>query len=447
MSSFKLGKWQSSVVKRVTLWYSLFIAGLVVAIMVLALMISGTVSTHTTKLKLIEEAIEMSLDIDDFEDYDDGIYYLLYDSDQSLIAGRIPEDFDRDLPLAGEDLQTLTVNQKQYAYYDVAVPETGQWLRAVSLVSVISDDMRTFLLILGIGLPVFVLAVTGGGYLILKKAFQPIKTMVTTAQTISRDRDYSQRIPNQSKDRELTELATTLNQMLGSVEEAFQRERQFNNDVSHELRTPLSVILAESDYGLHYVTDLVEAREGYQTIHRQAQRMQALVEQILELARADNRTQLHLEPLDLSALVTELAQDYQGRFSQADLDLILDLPPTAPVLGEKLLLQRLLDNLLTNAIRYAKSQVGVSLREEAGQLCLTVSDDGLGIAPEHQEKIWHRFFQVDAARNQTNGSNSGLGLALVKRIADLHGASLQLESELGQGAKFRVGFPKVVAKD
>lgn len=431
-----------SIVKRVTLWYAGLISILILIIMLLVFGVSGSVSSHNLKLKLIDEVTEMSFDIDDFESYDDGIYYLLYDQSNQLIRGEAPEGFDTDLPFSQEDLQTVSYQNKEYAYYDVAVAGTSQWLRAVRLTSGMSEDMRTFLAVLGIGLPVFLVAVVSGGYLILKRAFYPIAHMVATARQMTNQKDYSKRLTAELQSSELLELSETLNAMLDSIEDSLEREKQFNHDVSHELRTPLAVILAESDYGQHYAENLEEAKESYRTISRQGRKMKALIEQILELSRAEHLQTISRQNIKLDELVREQVEAYQLLAQQKELQLSLDIEDNITVAGDSLLLVRLIDNLVSNALKYARTTVGIVVRKNSQGAELLIWDDGIGIAKEHQEQIWHRFFQVDSSRKQVEDSNSGLGLALVRRIADLHGARIILDSEINQGTRFSLIFQK-----
>lgn len=437
----KLNKGQS-IVNRVTAWYAILITGLLITITILIFSISGYISHRSLERELIEDVTELAFDIDDFESYDDGIYYLLYNADGTVIRGEIPKDFDASLSFNNEELQHITVQTTRYSYYDIQVANSQQWLRAITITSKMSNDMRIFLISLLIGLPIFLIAVITGGYLILKRAFYPVQDMIGTAKQITNEKDYSQRLATQVNDIELKELEEAFNLMLTSIEDSFNREKQFNHDVSHELRTPLAVILAESDFGQHYVTDIKEAKEGYQTIHRQGKKMQSMINQILELSRTENLQSIETESIDLSQLVANQSKDYEILASQKGLELLVENPEGQVIKGNQLLLIRLLDNLVTNAIKYANQTVGIKISPSPKGTELIIWDDGIGIAKENHDKIWNRFFQINATRQQREDSNSGLGLSLVKRIVELHGATIALESDLDQGAKFIILFPQ-----
>ena len=150
--------------------------------------------------------------------------------------------------------------------------------------------------------PVLLVLALGGGYWILKRAFAPVEQMSQTAQEIIESKDLSKRLQLADKEDELHRLGRTFDHMLETVDLAFQREQQLNNDLSHELRTPVAVILAESEYGEKYADSLAENQESFQIVHQEAARMTAMINQMLELSRASSQ-EVTLESLDLSTLL------------------------------------------------------------------------------------------------------------------------------------------------
>ena len=210
-----------------------------------------------------------------------------------------------------------------------------------------------------------------------------------------------------------------MNGMLETVETSFQREKQFSHDVSHDLRTPVTVILSESEYGLHYADSLAEAQESHATIQRQALRMKALINQILELSKLEGQDSLALEPLNLSDFLAKRQEDDQTLAQAAGKELAYDLAPNLQIEADEVLLGRLVDNLLSNALKFAQSQVTLSLtaNQEDGVI-LSIADDGPGIAEAEQAHIWQRSIRWIAPVLSPASSGAGLGLALVKAIAD-----------------------------
>ncbi len=298
-----------------------------------------------------------------------------------------------------------------------------------------------FLLALFLVAPFLVVGIVFGGYRILKKAIAPVDNLTQTARAITLSQDYSKRIIVSEQNNELSRLALTFNTMLASIERSFERERQFNNDVSHELRTPLAVILAESEYADKYAKDEAELKESAQIIRQQATMMKNLVDQILELTRLENGQTFKKNQLDLAQLVQERVTAQQKSFEQRGLKLICEITEHQPYLGDELLLQRVVDNLLSNALKFAKTRVKVSLTNNGHEHLLTIKDDGPGIALDQQEKIWHKFYQVQTARNKTSTQGVGLGLALVKNIVELHGGQITVKSQLKKGTEFRLYLP------
>lgn len=221
------------------------------------------------------------------------------------------------------------------------------------------------------------------------------------------------------------------------LERSFEAERQFTSDASHELRTPVAVILAGLDHGQPTEEDY---RQSVDVIRRQGQQMSRLIGQLLHITRLEQGTQkLQLETADLSQLVEVLCEE-QAHLAPGCTTLAVHTQPDLLVNGDVTRLSRLLTNLISNAYRYGKpnGHVWVDLRREDRWAVLSVRDDGIGIAPEDRERIFQRFYQVDAARGK---DGSGLGLFMVQQAARLHGGSVTVDSRIGEGSTFIVRLP------
>ena len=221
------------------------------------------------------------------------------------------------------------------------------------------------------------------------------------------------------------------------LERSFEAERQFTSDASHELRTPVEVILAGLDHGQPTEEDY---RQSVDVIRRQGQQMSRLIGQLLHITRLEQGTQkLQLETADLSQLVEVLCEE-QAHLAPEGTTLAVHTQPDLLVNGDVTRLSRLLTNLISNAYRYGKpnGHVWVDLRREGQWAVLSVRDDGSGIAPEDRERIFQRFYQVDAARGK---DGSGLGLSMVQQAARLHGGSVTVDSRIGEGSTFIVRLP------
>jgi signal transduction histidine kinase len=240
--------------------------------------------------------------------------------------------------------------------------------------------------------------------------------------------------------RRTAELARALQQQ----QELDRLKNQFIQSVSHELRTPLAMILGYAE--LLAAGDLGEVIPEHKgplgIIVQRSYVLRDLIENITAILENEIREQIR-EPVSLTELVREAITDFQVLADQAGLrldgDVCSELPP---VLGDAEHLRRVVDNLIGNAVKFTPTggAVGIRLRSIDGQAMFQVSDTGIGIATEHQERIFERFYQVDGSTRRTHGG-CGLGLALVKEIVEKHGGDVALESELGQGSTFTVFLP------
>ena len=431
----------SSIVKRITLWYSIFICLLFLCLFIVVFLVSGSLSDTLGKEKLQRSAQEISQKIKLYESYDDGIYFSIYNQKGEILHSAFPKGFDQTLAFTDGKIKTYTVGNDSFEYYDIVIANSHHWLRAVRVSSSISEEYLAFLILLVLLAPLAIAFIILGGYFILKRSFIPITEISKTAQFITNNHDFSKRVNIHNSSDELIELVETINQMLAATEASLVREKQFNHDVSHELRTPLTVILSETEYIQNYVNSLEEALASNEVINRQAKRMKSMVEQILELSRLENTNEVVFHSVAFSEIIHQKIKDSQRLFSDRKIRLNIQIQDELYILGNELLLDRLLDNLLSNALKFAKEEVIITLFKKDSNCQLIVSDDGSGIPKEHQDKIWQKFYQIDAARNKSINQGVGLGLSLVKEIVVLHHGQLDLVSELAMGSRFIISLP------
>ena len=227
--------------------------------------------------------------------------------------------------------------------------------------------------------------------------------------------------------------------MLESLERASMRERQFSSDVSHELRTPISVIVAESEYGTKYIDTVGEAKESFAVIKRQSKRMTTMINQILEMARLDNRLEIPKETFNLSSCLEKTLEDYKKLFVSKNIQLISNIEENITVFGNRVLLMRLIDNLISNALKHATSKTWISVVKRKS-IIIEIKDDGKGIDDKEKEYIWDRFYKVDKSRSISEDNSSGLGLPISKKIVELHGGKIVALDNKPQGAKFVINL-------
>ena len=437
-----------SIVSKVTLWYTLFVSFLFVLMFGASFIFSGAWSSYSARGELERETMEMAADLEEFESFDDGNYFALYNQNRELEQGALPSGFDANASLSSGTLSTYSTSQASYYYLDVYNESEGKWVRGVRLASGLGKEMTLFLLSLAILAPLSILGMAWGGRRILRKAFLPIRDVTQMAEEITESGDYGKRVSTEhQKDYvETSRLTKVFNNLISSVQSTFEKEKQFNQNVSHELRTPLSVIVSESEFGSKYADNLEETKESLAVIHRQAKLMKSMTEQILEISKTQHLQWSDLKPVCLSTLVADYCQGQERKWAESPIDFEVSLQQGLWIQGDAVLLTRMLDNLLSNAVKFTRSKVAIRLGASPAGAVLKVADDGIGIGPDHLSKIWDRFYQVEDSRNKGLNSGIGLGLSFIKDIADLHRAEVKIISEEGKGSLFHVTFPQIQDK-
>ena len=220
-----------------------------------------------------------------------------------------------------------------------------------------------------------------------------------------------------------------------------QMRREFTANVSHELKTPLHIISGYSEMLRNQLVSEDDIQVFAQKIYTESQRMIQLVEDIIHLSLLDETPQIAMEPLDLYQLAQESLESLSGKASQKQIALHLKGGPTQ-IQGNRALLSSVIYNLCDNAITYnqPKGDVYVTIRQQAKDVVLEVQDTGIGIPKDEGERIFERFYRVDKSRSKKVGG-TGLGLSIVKHALKCHGATIQVDSQVGKGTRMTVTFP------
>ena len=304
------------------------------------------------------------------------------------------------------------------------------------------DQMRALREIFLLSLPGMLLVAGLAGYLLARGSLTPIAGMTAQAKRISAE-NLDERLPVKNKGDELGELARVFNDLLARIESSFDGMRRFTADASHELRTPLAIIRGEADVALSQDREPGEYRETLAIIRDEARLLSGVVEDMLALARADaGRRHLKLEEFYFNDLVEECVHSARALALNKNLSLDFESPGDTAFRGDEVLLRRMVINLLDNAIKYTPDggSVSVKLWREGGRIKLRVADNGIGIPAEAAAHVFERFYRVDRARSRAEGG-SGLGLPIVKWIAEAHQGSVSLESAPEHGSSFTVSLP------
>ena len=427
---------------KITLWYTTFIVLLIGSLIVGTFLVSDSVVEKNSEKKLIEEVAEISSGSDKFTPYEDGVTLSVYDKDGNLVAGSVPRNFKVNDFSLGVISEYKDVNHNKYLYYDSETSSArlgnGKYVRGVVQ---ITNNINGWILplIMSIGSPFVILVIMYGGYLIIRSSLKPVRDMTETADTIAKSNDLSKRITIEDGTDEVHKLGKVFNEMLETLENSSKRERQFSSDVSHELRTPISVIMAESEYGAKYTDSVEDAKESFDVIERQSKRMTSMINQILELARLDSRLEIPKEEINLSERIKYTIEDYKILFDNKNLKLIINIEENITIYANEALIMRMIDNLLSNALKYAETEVAVCLAKR-NRIILEVADDGIGISDAEKKHIWDRFYKVDKSRTTTEDNSSGLGLSITKKIVELHDGKIAVLDNNPKGTRFVVNL-------
>ena len=313
-------------------------------------------------------------------------------------------------------------------------PKEGP-LRAVA-VRPLHDVLRstaTLQHVLAVGIPLLVVVLTAAAWLLIGRALRPVRVMTQTAAGIA-DATAPDRLAVPAARDELGELAHTLNGMLDRLAAGARRQREFVSDASHELRSPIAATRTQIEVALAH-PDRVEAAAALRGVLAETTRLEGLVADLLALARLDERRPVGDEEIDLDDLVLEDAA--RARALTIDTRGVM----AVKLRGDRKSLGQLVRNLLDNAARHARSRVVVSTHLAADAAVLRVDDDGPGIPEADRARVFERFTRLSSSRSRDHGG-AGLGLALVRRVAEHHGGSARADRSPEGGARLEVRFPR-----
>ncbi|AGL17420.1 cell wall metabolism sensor histidine kinase WalK [Actinoplanes sp. N902-109] len=290
---------------------------------------------------------------------------------------------------------------------------------------------------LRIGLPAAVLFVAAVAWWAAGRALRPVERMRAELARITAA-DLSSRVPELRTGDEIARLAGTMNDTLGRLADAAERQRRFVADAAHELRSPIA--------GLRTAAEVAATHGGPvdpELLRTGTERLQRLTDDLLLLARLERTAPARGEPVDIAALVEELAGERRYRVPPDERFVVVAGAPAA-VPGREEELGRMLGNLLDNAARYARDRIEVTVTQPGpGRVRVEVHDDGPGIPPADRERVFERFARVDEARDRRHGG-AGLGLAIARDIAERHGGRLYA-ADASSGARLVVELPAAVS--
>lgn len=278
------------------------------------------------------------------------------------------------------------------------------------------------------------------GWVVARQGLKPLRAMRERAEAVTATR-LDQRLPVDSVPRELAELAHTLNEMLGRLEEAFRRISDFSSDLAHELRTPISALMTQTQVTISRRRSVEEYESILASNAEEFERLAKMISDMLFLAKAEHGLVVpNREGIDLAREIDDLFDFYELIASERDI--ALERTGNAVIVGDRIMLRRALSNLLSNAIHHSRESgvVVVSIAETHGEVTVRVSNSGKTIPSEHLDRIFDRFYRVDPSR-QRHREGSGLGLPITKSIILAHAGTISAHS-LGGTTTFLICLPK-----
>jgi two-component system OmpR family sensor kinase len=297
------------------------------------------------------------------------------------------------------------------------------------------SSLRDELLIVG---PIALALASIAGYVLAGLSLRPVESMRRRAAAISAETP-GERLPVPQTRDEVERLGETLNEMLVRIEEAFQRERDFVADAGHELRTPLALLRTELELALRHARSAQELREAVRSSSEEVDRLAQLAEDLLLIARSDRgKLDLQLETLETADLLNSVASRFEWRAQENGRPLRAVRSSGFQVRGDRLRLEQALANLVENALRHGDGEVRLQAAPIDGLVELHVTDEGQGFPPQFLGRAFERFARADGARA---GSSAGLGLSIVRVIAEAHGGSAHIANNDGGGADAWIALP------
>jgi heavy metal sensor kinase len=278
------------------------------------------------------------------------------------------------------------------------------------------------------------------GWFLAGRALDPVNSVADAAQRITHS-NLDVQIESRNTGDELDRLIEAFNHMMSRLNHSFEQIRQFSTDVSHELRTPLTVVRGQLEVALFTAETVEQYRDAMADALEGVERLSNIVRALLMLSQAESgQLVLQKNEIDLSDLVRDLVDQHQIPAEAEGVRLTADLPDGCTLHADRIQIERLVSNLLGNAIKYtpAGGQVKVSLVPRFDHVKLIVEDTGVGISPSHLPHIFDRFYRVPSADPE---KGLGLGLSFVAWIAKAHGGAVTVESTLKEGTRFTVMLP------
>ena len=380
---------------------------------------------------------------------------VLFTNDLQVLLGE-SEEMNRLITLEESERllagQTVEIVRRQFSYekpiMGVAVPvidEEGEFLGIIFLYIMLVEVFEPFYasrMWIVISILILISFIVYSVRRTMNYITQPLENMRGISEKMA-DGDFTQRINVKSED-EIGSLANSFNILATNLDREEQKKREFLSNVSHELRTPLSYIKGYTEAILDDVVD--DPKKYIQTINRESDRMQRLVNDLLDLAQLEGESYpMKKQPLPFAQLIEDVVERFELACRQKGVIIMKDLDHDAILLGDEDRLEQVVGNLLDNALRYTPKgkKINITLKTKKDQVELIITDEGSGIPKEALPKITERFYRVDKGRSRKEGG-TGIGLSIVSEILKKHNAKLTFTSKENEGTTVKITFSEII---
>ncbi len=328
-------------------------------------------------------------------------------------------------------------------WYRIVQKREGQYgFQVAEEITAMEHTLEESVILVVISIPIVILLSFGSGYYLVRKLLRPLDAITRRAERISSE-NLNERIEMPGSNDEIARVVRTLNAMIARLEDSFSQLEQFSANASHELRTPLTILKGEMEIALQKTRDAEEYREVIESNLEEIQRIAKTVENLFVLARIDGQElALELETVSLMPLLEEIAAVVAPLAEERGIALECSLDAVHSISGDAVMLVQVFLNLLDNAIKYNREggRIRILLREKPSFVRVDVTDTGVGIPRPELKHIFDRFYRVDKEFSRREGG-AGLGLSLARRIVELHGGRITVQSNPGKGSTFSVFLP------
>lgn len=342
---------------------------------------------------------------------------------------------------------TLKVERLKYPIRMITYPiiengEVASILQIGTSLETLQNTLHVLFLTIIFGILASLALASFGGWFMAKKSLSPVADITTAARRITAH-NLDQRIEVSNPEDEVGRLTETINDMIFRLNDSFKRISRFSSDVSHELRTPLTILRGEMEVALRSQRTPEEYKEVIASGLEEVERMSIMVEELLLLSKAEQgELKLNISEIPLHKLLEGIYNNAGVLSRGKGITITMNNSEDVYVNGDEMRLRQVLLNLVDNAVKYSPSggKVELSLTRDKEYAHISVKDTGLGIAKEEQDKIFGRFYRVDASRSREIGG-TGLGLSICKWITEAHGGKIAVVSDIGKGTTFTVSLP------